>query len=108
MERLSEQDGMDKPMIDRSRVPAQLHLLIPLLEEWAIADDMDRSLKVEDATTEDLQDLITHVDTADQDALYGWLSGPESRDANPSAEYIAFTCLTMAADEARVTLRDRA
>lgn len=89
-------------MTDRNRVPRQLYSLIPLLDEWAIADDLDRSLKVQDATTEQLQDLITQVDTADQEMLYGWLSGPESRDPVPSAEYMAFTCLTMAADEARV------
>ena len=98
---------MDEPMTDRSRVPTQLRSLIPLLHEWAIMDDVDRSLKVEDATTEKLQDLVDRVDAADQDVLYGWLSGPEARSLEPSAEYMAFTSLTMAADEARVTLRNR-
>lgn len=94
-------------MTERRRVPTQLHSLIPLLDEWAIVDDLDRSLKVQDATTEQLQTLVTAVNTADQEVLYGWLSGPESREPVPSAEYVAFTCLTMAADEARVTLRNR-
>ena len=94
-------------MTDRSHVPSPLHSLIPLLDEWAVTDDLDRSQKVEDATIEQLQDLVIRVDAADQDTLYGWLSGPESRDPVPSAEYTAFTCLTMAADEARVTLRNR-
>jgi hypothetical protein len=98
---------MDEQMTDRRHVPTQLHSLIPLLDDWAITDDIDRSLKVENAATKELQNLVNRVDAADQGVLYEWLSGPESRNQSPSAEYEAFTCLTMAADEARVLLRSR-
>lgn len=92
-------------MIDPGRLPLELQTLLPLLDEWAIADDMDRSLKVEHASPYELRDLVARVDAVDQDTLYGWLAGPEAQSSRPSAEYLAITCLTMAADEARVTLK---
>jgi hypothetical protein len=92
-------------MISRDRVPSGLWTLIPLLDEWAIADDLNRSMKIEEASTEQLRELVRQVDSVDQAALYNWLAGPEAKSAAPTAEYLAFTCLTMAADEARVTLK---
>jgi hypothetical protein len=49
--------------------------------------------------------LRSGVDATPHDELYDWLSGSESQESDPSSEYIAITCLTMAADEARVRLR---
>jgi hypothetical protein len=92
-------------MISPGRVPSELRTLVPLLGEWAIADDLDRSMKIEEASTEQLRELVRQVDSVDQAALYDWLAGPEATSAAPTAEYLAFTCLTMAADEARVTLK---
>ena len=67
-------------MIDRSHVPTPLHSLMPLLYEWAVTDNLDRSRRVEDATIEQLQDLVIRVDAADQActksagaALLDWL-----------------------------------
>ena len=49
--------------------------------------------------------MVAAVDAIPEDDLYGWLAGDESMAAHPSAEYLAVTCLTMAADEARPRLR---
>lgn len=93
--------------MDERRIPEELRTLMPLLDEWAIGDDMDRSLKVEQAPREELERLVAAVDGANQEVLYGWLSGAEATSPAPTPEYVAFTCLTMAADEARVTLQQR-
>jgi len=92
-------------MIDATRIPRELQSLVANLDEWAISDDMDRSLKVENASDEELLALVAAVDAVDPTVLYGWLTGPEATSSTPSPEYLAVTCLTMAADEARVTLQ---
>src|SRR6185437_15290766 len=61
----SSSDGTNQ-MIDQSHVPTPLHSLMPLLDEWAVTDDLDRSRRVEDATIEQPQDLVIRVDAADQ------------------------------------------
>jgi hypothetical protein len=48
--------------------------------------------------------MVAAVDATPDADLYGWLAGSESRSAQPSPEYIAVTCLTMAADQARLRL----
>lgn len=91
--------------MDDKRLPSQLGSLVPLLSRWAIGDDMIRSREVEKASRHDLEALVAAVDSVDQDVLYGWLAGPEANSPTPSAGYVAVTCLTMAADEARISLR---
>jgi hypothetical protein len=80
---------------------------LPLAEVWGLGDDIERSLMVERASTDQLQAMVAAVNAVPEDDLYGWLSGPESHSPAPSAEYVAITCLTMAADEARVLLARR-
>lgn len=94
-------------MMDASRIPSELQPLVRLLDDWAISDDMDRSLKIENADKEELKALVAAVDAVDSSALYEWLAGPEASSSTPSPAYLAMTCLTMAADEARVTLQQR-
>jgi hypothetical protein len=85
-------------------VPLGVEVLFPLANEWGLSDDADRSIRIESANVDDLRRLVEGVDSVDEAVLYGWLSGPESLLANPPVEYLAITCLTMAADEARATL----
>jgi len=84
-------------------VPLEVRYLIPSAEEWGIADDGYREDKVVEADDESLRRLTALVDEA-PDELWSWLIGPESDSESPSAEYIALTCLTMAAESARLKI----
>jgi len=84
-------------------VPPEVRHLLPAAEEWGIADDGYREDKVDDADDESRRRLVALVDEA-PDELWSWFVGPESHSELPSAEYVALTCLTMAADSARLKL----
>jgi len=82
--------------LDRSAVPEPLRALVRLAERWGIGDDYDRSLAVENASPDERQVLIEAAAAAPK-ALWTWLErGPQT------PEWAAFTCMTQAADEARV------
>ena len=81
---------------------------MPLAERWGIGDDFERARLVTGAPAFELRALVDAVDAIDDGELYGWLAGPESLAAQPTPEYIAATNLTMAADQARLLLRDDA
>lgn len=96
---------MTKSHLNPDNVPVQLLGLITLAERWGIPDDVYRTDAVELATVEQLGVLAGCFGDADQsEALSDWLTGPQSTSPSPSREYIAFTCLTMAMDHARVRL----
>lgn len=94
--------------LNADRVPAALRLLVPLAEEWGISDDVARAARVSEADSGELARLVGAVDSVEGSDLYGWLAGEESYSHNPSDEYVAITCLTMAADAARLRLRGEA
>lgn len=85
--------------------PESVRAPLPLAEVWGVRDDIERSLMIERASADELRAMVEAVDATPHDELYDWLSGSESQESDPSSEYIAITCLTMAADEARVRLR---
>ncbi len=91
--------------LDPSKVPAICVHLIPLAERWGIGDDFDREMNVGSATPEELQALVDAVMELPDDGMFDWLAGPESHSEKPTPEYLAFTCLTMAYDSARVKLK---
>ena len=86
-------------------VPSAVRGLLPLARRWGIGDDGYRDAAVAEADAETLAALVAAVDAIDDAALYGWLAGPEASSARPSAEYVAVTALTMAADQTRLHLR---
>jgi hypothetical protein len=86
-------------------VPSAVRSLLPLARRWGISDDGYRDAAVAEADAETLAALVAAVDAIDDAALHGWLAGPEASSARPSAEYVAVTALTMAADQARHHLR---
>jgi hypothetical protein len=90
--------------LDKRRIPPGLEALIAVAEDWGIVDDAMRSRRVGSARAEELERLVAAVDSVDDSLLYGWLAGSESYSAEPTDEYVAITCVTMAADEARVRL----
>ena len=95
--------------LDPARVPACARPLLGAARRWGISDDGYRSSAVENASQDELRSLVHSIDDmskADFDALNTWLVGPEAESVNPTDEYIAITCLTMATDEARSRIDD--
>ncbi len=83
--------------LDPSKVPPMLRALIPLAEQFGISDDLIRDDVLEHSTAADL-DAMKQAVEANDDALDEWLSGPVSNGPDYSDEYVAFSCLRMAAD----------
>lgn len=94
------------PKLNPSNVPASLVVLLPIAEEWGIGDDFERDTRVHAAKRTQLEELVHSIDAISDEDLYGWLSGPESFNQNPSEEYLAITNLTMAIDSAKLRLRN--
>lgn len=90
--------------IDPSRVPVQFRRWIPLAERWGIGDDLIRDDSVHKATPDELSELLAFGDAYDS-VLTEWLAGPDADSPPFSEEYVAFTCLGMAWDLARVLAR---
>jgi hypothetical protein len=90
--------------LNPKNVPPGLIPLLPWAEKWGIGDDYDRETAVSEASKTELESLVHGIDGFSIDDLYGWLAGPESFNTNPSPEYTALTCLTMAIDSAKLKL----
>jgi hypothetical protein len=83
--------------LNPSNVPEALRHLIPLAEQFGIADDLIRADVVRKTPPEEVERMRKTVFDHD-DAFDVWLAGPEADGPNFSTEYIAFSCLRMAAD----------
>jgi hypothetical protein len=94
-----------QPILRPDNVPAVLIALLPFAQRWGVNDDGDRAAMIDAASRLDLEAIVRAVDSANDEALEDWLAGPASHAAKPSAEYVAFTCLIMAADQARLILQ---
>ena len=88
--------------LNPNKLPAALVPLLSLADKWGIGDDYEREMLVNTASQEDINELIHCIDHISDEDLYGWLSGPESHNPEPSEEYLAITCLTMAIDSAKL------
>jgi len=94
--------------LDPAKVPPYVVPLLPIAEKWGIGDDIERTQLVEAATQSDLELLATCLDNVDEEAVFGWLAGPESYLSPPTDEYVAVTNLTMAIDLAVLRLKRQA
>jgi len=83
--------------LDLTNVPEVLQRYAPFAEFWGIADDLEREELVVNAPGEAKTQLVQVTEEID-DLLDEWLCGPEADSAFPSAEYIAFSAMRMAAD----------
>jgi hypothetical protein len=81
------------------RAPLSVRYLMPLAERWGIGDDVERNLAVENASEAERSELIEQVAVA-PDEVWSWLGDSDEGEAR-TPEYVAFTCLTIAADAAR-------
>lgn len=85
--------------LNKTKIPEVLWNLIPLAEKFGISDDGYRWDCIQQATDDELAELKQMVNDFD-DHFDEWLAGPESSNYPFSEEYIAFTALRMASDEA--------
>jgi hypothetical protein len=84
--------------LDPSRVPEGLRHLVPYAELWGVGDDLIRDDLVSSAPPEAIEELQRVVRAHDH-LLDEWLAGPEAEAPDGfSEEYLAFTCMRMAAD----------
>jgi hypothetical protein len=89
----------NRPVIrlDPAKVPERLRTLIPLAERFGVSDDLIRADIVAKTPAAELRAMRAAVEAHD-DAFDDWLAGPEADGPEFSAEYIAVSCLRMAAD----------
>jgi len=93
--------------LNPDNVPTPLVKLLPIAEKWGIGDDFEREEALDKASAEELEKLVHCIDKISDEDLFDWLSGDESFNANPSAEYLALTNLTMAIDSAKLKLETK-
>lgn len=96
--RLSHPDAAP-PKLNRSNAPTELRILIPLAERYGVSDDGYRMDMLATLDQTEREQLIRAVQEWD-DTLDAWLAGPEAAAVAPTNEYVAFSALRMAADEA--------
>lgn len=91
--------------LNPDNVPNEVKPLIPFAEIWGISDDLIREDFVAKADLRDLQNLISFMQNIEFEPIDKWLTSPEMIRHSYSAEYIAITCLIMAAEAARLRLK---
>jgi hypothetical protein len=93
-------DAEHRPAIrlNARNVPTALRHLIPLAEQFGVADDLIRLDVVRKAPAADVERLRTMVRES-EGALMEWLGGPAADGPTYSDEYIAFSTMLRAADE---------
>lgn len=91
-------DRAEPRTLDPENVPPMLRSLIPMAELWGISDDLIRADFIAGAPEAAKGELKASIERFD-DSLDDWLAGPEAEGPDFSEEYIAFTCMRMAADE---------
>jgi hypothetical protein len=89
----------NRPVIklDPARVPPGLRHLILLAEQFGVSDDLIRQDVVAKASADEVNAMRRAVEEHN-DLFDEWLAGSEMNGPTFSDEYIAFTCLRMAAD----------
>lgn len=88
------------PPLDRANVPPAVRHFIALAEKYGISDDGYREAVVAGLDAEEREALTSFLE-ASPDELWNWLAGPASFDQSPCPEYLAFSCLVLAAESAK-------
>jgi hypothetical protein len=83
--------------LNPANVPPALWLLIPLAERFGVGDDLIRADLVAKTPATDLAAMRAAVE-AHGAAFDEWLAGPAAVGPDFLPEYVAFSCLRMAAD----------
>jgi hypothetical protein len=99
--------GMFPITLDPSRVPVRFKHLIPLAETWGITDDLIRHTLLKRASNETLEALERDVRPYISALQLEWLSNDEVYGTSISDEYMAFSYMIRATDEAKIILERR-
>ena len=86
--------------LSRDNVPKEFWHLIPLAQKYGFSDDSFRLEMLQSISQNEKLELKSFLEAYD-DKLDSWLAGPEASGPQFSNEYIAFSALRMAADEAK-------
>lgn len=92
---------------DDLRLPPGLQHLLPWVNAFGIEDDGHPAEAVDAADLDQLRDLADAIQRTNEEALFGWLAGPESHSHSPSVEYVRDSALVMVCELARFRLTHR-
>jgi len=102
---MANEEIIDGIPMDLSRLPAELHGLIPLIRKWSTSDDVDRTEQWEAASTEELQALF-HAVWPHMSAINAYLDEADKLTPYPD-EAMALGRLAEGVCEVQFVLRER-
>jgi hypothetical protein len=91
--------------LDPQQVPPAARGWLPLARRWGIPDDIHRDQAIDQADRAELETILRTLHDANAwTDVERWLADAANEATRVSHEYIAITCLTIAADHARLRL----
>ncbi len=90
--------------IKTDNVPPKFQFLIPLATRWGISDAVERDVLIEKASRSELTELVSVMDEYDE-VLDEWLANSDIQMGEITFEYVAFSCMRLAGDTARMKLQ---
>ncbi len=94
---------LGRPQINPENVPEGFRPLIPYVEKWGISDDGFLDGAIDQASPEELIDLVTAVSEFNVEGFDQWLGNPGTD--TPTKEWVAFVSLINAYDLAKMRLK---
>ena len=92
--------------MDKENIPKTLHFLIPMAEEWGIGDDGYRDEKIENASNEELTELVKFFTDDIAKDFNNWLGKPNPVEPQ-SEEYYVFSSFFMTFEYGNAVLKSR-
>jgi hypothetical protein len=89
--------------LDPKNIPEPFHPLIPYAEKWGISDDGYLDEAIDEASLNELRDLVKTVSEFDAEGFDDWLSNRGTPDI--TREWVAFVSLINAHDLAKSRLQ---
>ena len=89
--------------LDPHNVPEPFRSLIPYAEKWGISDDGYLDNAIDEASMDELKELVKTISEFRAEGFDEWLGNPGAK--NYTKEWIAFVSLINAYDLAKLRLR---
>src|SRR5512147_2441322 len=93
-----------RPQIDPRNIPEPFHPLIPYAEKWGISDDGYLDQAIDEASIEELRELVKTVSEFEAEGFDEWLGNPTT---NYTRDWVAFVLLIDACDAAKLRLQSK-
>ena len=94
---------LGRPQINPQNVPEEFRSLIPYIEQWGISDDGYLDEAIDQASPEELKELITVISEFKVEGFDQWLGNPGTDTY--TKEWVAFVSLINAYDLAKMRLK---